>query len=107
MSSSRRLPLACRFLTLSTVMGLRLQVDAVGQASDEQFDSLDAGDLGKAVLRLEHGSLQVEGISSIRQRWAMWWTCNPLSGDSVTRRIELDLAAEHPVDRRGVRQHER
>src|SRR5438046_4893018 len=46
------------------VLGLRLQVDAVGQASDEQFDSLDAGGLGEAVLRLEHGGLQVEGISS-------------------------------------------
>ena len=56
------------------VFGLRLQVDAVGQASDEQFDGLDAGGLGEAVLRLEHGGLQVEEIFSIRQRWAMWCT---------------------------------
>src|SRR5205807_2873787 len=34
-------------------------------------------------------------------------TCNPPSGDSVTGVVDLDLAAEHPVDRRGVRQHER
>src|SRR5436305_756216 len=51
--------------------------------------------------------LQVEGISSIRQRWAMWWTCNPPSGHSVTGMVELDLAAEHPVDRCRIGQDER
>ena len=37
------------------LLGLRLQVDAVGQPCVEQLDHLDAGRLGQVVLRLEHG----------------------------------------------------
>ena len=37
------------------LLGLRLQVHAVGQPGIEQLDRLDAGGLGQVVLRLEHG----------------------------------------------------